>query len=65
MRFIFEEVTERLDQLVSDHKEAMSYGGATSFDKYAELVGRIHGLRLAIDEVRDVEIMLNKQEDDD
>jgi hypothetical protein len=65
VKFIFEKVQENLKSQIDGHVEALSWGKAENMTQYGELVGAIKGLRIASQEVADVEILINKQEEDD
>jgi hypothetical protein len=64
-KFVFDEIFKRLEESVDSHATALSYGGPKSFEQYTEVVGRIHGIRLAINDVQDVLDMLDKQEEEE
>ena len=64
-QFIFDEIFKSLEQQVTDHTSALSFGGPKDFPQYTELVGRIHGLRASINLVQDVQEMVNRQEEED
>lgn len=64
-QFIFQEIYSKLDEGLESQKEALSWGQPESFEQYAEMVGKISGIRRSIEDVREVQAMLQKQEEDD
>ena len=63
--FVFEEIFKRLEESIENHVTALSYGGPKSYEQYTEVVGRIHGLRMALGDVQDIQEMMAKQEEED
>lgn len=64
MKFIFDEILNKLTERLDVHIDALSHGTPESFEQYAEMVGTITGIRLSIQEVGDVQEMVTKQEDE-
>jgi hypothetical protein len=63
VKFIFDEVRKRLTDTLDAHIDSLSWARPETFERYAELCGTIKGLRISIQEVDDVEILVNKQEE--
>ena len=61
---LFDEIYAKIDEEIENYKESLSWGEAQSFEQYAERVGEIKGLRLARQEVLDLQQLINKQEDE-
>jgi hypothetical protein len=64
-QFIFNEIYKKLGEALAAQVEALSWGQPESFEQYAEMVGKIAGIRRSIEDVHEVQDMLQKQEEDD
>jgi hypothetical protein len=64
MKTALDVLLEKFEEDVSSSTEYLSAGGAKSFDEYREVVGRIRGLRLAIQTTKDLAKNLMDSDDD-
>jgi hypothetical protein len=64
-KFIFDEIFKRLGEAEETQVNALSWGKPESFEQYAEMVGRIAGIRASIMDCKEVQDALDKQEEDD
>jgi hypothetical protein len=64
-KFIFDEIYKRLADAEDLQVNALSWGKPESFEQYAEMVGRIAGIRSCIMDMHEVQEALDKQEEDD
>jgi len=60
---VFDALIEKHEEDVASATQFLVSGGAKSFDEYREVVGRIRGLQLAIQNTKD--LSRNFMEDDD
>lgn len=64
MKTALDVLVEKFGEDVSSSAEYLISGGAKSFDEYKEVVGRIRGLRLAIETTKDLARNLMDSDDD-
>jgi hypothetical protein len=60
---VFDVLVSKYEEDIASSTEFLVTGRAESFDKYRELVGRIQGLRLAVQTTKD--LSRNFMEDED
>jgi hypothetical protein len=60
---VFDALIEKFEEDISSSTTFLVNGGAKSFEEYREVVGRIRGLQLAIQNTKD--LSRNFMEDDD
>ena len=64
MKTALDVLVDKFEGDVSSSAEYLASGGAKSFDEYREVVGRIRGLRLAIQTTKDLQRNLMDSDDD-
>lgn len=64
MKTALDVLVQKLEEDVSSSAEYLISGGAKSFDEYKEIVGRIRGLRLAVQTTKDLARNLMDSDDD-
>lgn len=64
-QFIFNEIYKKLEEGLEAQVDALSWGQPESFEQYAEMVGKIAGIRRSLEDVHEVQSMLEKQEEED
>jgi hypothetical protein len=52
---VFDVLLEKHEEDVASSTQFLASGGVTSFEQYKEVVGRIRGLQLAIQTVKDLQ----------
>lgn len=61
---VFDVLVEKFEEDVESSAQFLVAGGAKSFDEYREVVGRIRGLRLAIQTTTDLAKTQMEHDDD-
>jgi hypothetical protein len=62
---VFDVLVDKHEEDISSATEFLVTGKADSFEKYRELVGRIQGLRLAIQTTKDLSRNFMEEEDNE
>lgn len=61
---VFDVLLEKHEEDVTSSTDFLCAGGAKDFAEYREVVGRIRGLRLAIQTIKDLQRKVTENDDD-